>query len=83
MSAIESMSFQNKNFLLISKGRVEYEKSIICIEQGQYKGFGFFDSSFGYPSLEDLRSSIKKYPHNRDIQMILARYMTKCIIMPY
>lgn len=83
MAAIESMSFQNKNFLLISKGRVEYEKSIVCIEQGQYKGFGFFDASFGYPSIDDLRSSIKKYPHNRDIQMILARYMNKCIIMPY
>lgn len=83
MKAVESMRFENQNFLLISKGRAEYEKSIICIEQGQYKGFGFFDSSFGYPSLEELRSSIKKYPHNRDIQMILARYINKCMIMPY
>jgi DNA polymerase III subunit epsilon len=44
----------------------------VCIENGRYKGFGYLDTSFGQPSLDDMRSCIKKYPHNRDIQNILC-----------
>lgn len=82
-AAIRSFSFQNKSFFLIGKGREEGEKSIVCIEKGQYKGFGFFDSSIGYPSVEELRDSIKPYSHNRDIQTILSRFVKKSIILEY
>jgi DNA polymerase III subunit epsilon len=70
--AIESFSFQNESFFLVSKGRHEDEMAIVCIENGRYKGFGYLDTSFGQPSLDDMRSCIKKYPHNRDIQNILC-----------
>ncbi len=82
-AAIESFSFQNKSFFMIGAGRVENEKSVVCIEKGQYKGFGYFDSTFGYPNIEDLKSCIKHYPHNRDIQMILSRFVKKSIILAY
>lgn len=81
--AIKTFSFQNKNFFLVGKGREEGEKSIVCIERGQYKGFGYFDAGLGYPRVEDLRDCIKEYSHNRDIQMILARFMKKSIVLPY
>jgi hypothetical protein len=54
------------------KSRHEDEMAIVCIENGRYKGFGYLDTSFGQPSLDDMRSCIKKYPHNRDIQNILC-----------
>lgn len=82
-AAISSFSFQNKNFFLLGKGRVEGEKSMVCIERGQYKGFGYFDSSIGYPSVNELRDNIKKYSHNRDIQIILSKFMKKSIILTY
>lgn len=81
--AIKSFSFQNKNFFLIGKGREEGEKSIVNIEKGQYKGFGFFDAGIGYPSVEELRDCIKSYSHNRDIQTILSRFMKKSILLEY
>lgn len=81
--AIKSFSFQNKSFFLIGKGRVEGEKSLVCIDRGQYKGFGYFDSSIGYPSVEELKDNIKKYSQNRDIQMILSKFMKKSIILAY
>jgi DNA polymerase-3 subunit epsilon len=81
--AIKSFSFQNQSFFLIGKGREEGEKSVVCIERGHYKGFGYFDANFGYPSVEDLRMQIKSYSHNRDIQMILSKFMKKAIILNY
>ncbi len=81
--AIKTFSFQNQSFFLISNGREEGEKSIVCIENGLYKGFGYFNANEGYPSVEDLRNTIKKYGHNRDIQMILSKYMKKSMVMHY
>lgn len=77
MAAIESFSFQSKSFFLIGNGRNVSEKSVVCIEKGQYKGFGYIDTQFEQPTAESLRHCIKKYPHNQDIQTILARFMDK------
>jgi len=81
--AIESFSFQNQSFFLISKGRVADEKSMVCIERGLYKGFGYFDTEGGYPQVEDLRNNIKKYSHNRDIQQILSKFIKKSMVINY
>jgi DNA polymerase-3 subunit epsilon len=75
--AIDSFSFKNESFFVISDGRNESEKSVVCVENGQYKGFGYVDISFGQPSIEDLKSCIKKYEHNRDIQNILCLMLKK------
>ncbi len=74
--AIVSFSFNHESFFLLDKGRNDNEKSVICIEKGIYKGFGYFDFTFSQPTLDDLRDSIKKYSHNRDIQSIISRFLT-------
>lgn len=74
--AIEENSFQNKSFFIVDIGRNMYEKSIICIENGQYRGFGFIDTDYQM-SIEELRDCIKKYSHNRDIQLIIKRFENK------
>lgn len=76
-SAIDNFSFKNESFFLVGEGRHDSEKSIVCIERGQYKGFGYIDVSFGQPSIDDMRSAIKKYNHNHDIQRILCAYLRK------
>ncbi len=81
--AMESFSFHSKNFFIINKGRTNNEKSIVCIEQGQYKGFGYFDADYGFPNVEELRNTIKKYSHNRDIQNIIHRFVKKSLILEY
>jgi DNA polymerase III subunit epsilon len=75
--AIRKNSFQSESFLIVCEGRHLAEKSVVCVERGQYKGFGFVDLSFGEPSTEDMRDAIKKYPHNRDIQQILCTYLRR------
>lgn len=77
MIAIQHSSFQNESFLVIDRGRTKDEKSVLCVERGQYKGFGFIDVSESQPSLLEMREAVRKYPHNRDIQQILCTYLRK------
>lgn len=75
--AIDHFSFRNESFFIIDSGRNETEQSIILIERGEYKGFGYIDHSMNEPSLDSIRDCIKKYNHNKDIQKILRGFMKK------
>ncbi len=77
LMAMKAYGFQQENFLIIGKGREREERSVICVEKGQYKGFGFVDLSVGEPDIAELRYCIKPYPHNKDIQQILCTYLKR------
>lgn len=77
VEAIKNYSFQQESFLILGKGRENIERSVICIERGQYKGFGYVDLSVGEPDLAALRYSVKSFSHNRDIQQILCTFLKK------
>lgn len=73
--AISRHSFQTESFFILGKGRHAAEQSVVCIERGQYKGFGYIEKSDRTPDHDELRKAIQPYPHNRDIQQILQTYL--------
>lgn len=73
--AIRNFGFEKESFFIVGEGRNQMEKSLVCIEKGKYKGFGFIDFTFGQPGIEDMRDAIKPYDHNKNIQQILCGYM--------
>lgn len=75
MEAIRKHSFQQESFFILGKGRHENEQSVVCVERGQYKGFGYIDKTKEMPEHEQMRKAITPYPHNRDIQQILQTYL--------
>lgn len=75
--AIDSFSFQQENFVIIGRGRTDGENSVICVEKGVYKGFGYFDITGDDLSIEQVRKFVKPYAHNRDIQKIICGYLRK------
>ena len=74
-AAIESFSFEHNNFVLIGKGREAGERSIVCVENGRYLGFGFVDDSFSARNMQDFKEAIKFYVDNKDIQQIIRGYL--------
>ncbi|NND61879.1 MAG: GIY-YIG nuclease family protein [Flavobacteriaceae bacterium] len=74
---LEKYSYENKNMLIIDRGREVDERSVILIENGQYKGFGFFDLNYQITNLEVLRSIISPMTDNRDTQHIIHNYLRK------
>jgi len=74
-AAIESFSFEHENFVLIGKGREAGEKSVVCVENGHYLGFGFIDDTFSAHNLQDFKEAIKFYHDNKDVQQIIRGYL--------
>ena len=62
--------------MVIGKGRRDTEKSVVLVENGTYRGFGFIDSEFDQNlKTDDLKNAVRVYPDNRDIQQILRSYL--------
>jgi len=70
-------SYENKHMLLIDKGRDIDERSVVLIENGQYKGFGFFQLNFQINNPEILKSIITPMQNNRDAQHIIQGYLRR------
>jgi DNA polymerase III subunit epsilon len=75
IEAIKKYSFHLESFLIIGKGRNEAEKSVVCVERGQYRGFGYCDYNTDNQDISSLKSCIQNYAHNRDIQQILCAHL--------
>ena len=63
--------------LIIDNGRDIEERSVILIENGQYKGFGFYNLNYQITNAGILKSIINPMPNNRDAQHIIQSYMRR------
>jgi len=77
MKALSSYYYQQKNILIIDKGREEKERSVVRLENGKYIGFGFLNTEYSYLQLEDILDSIRIYEDNRDVQQIIRTYLNR------
>lgn len=68
-------SYQNQHMLIIDKGRNIDERSVILIENGSYKGYGFYNLNFQVTNLDILKSIINPMQDNRDAQHIIRGYL--------
>ncbi|WP_400081321.1 exonuclease domain-containing protein [Winogradskyella sp. R77965] len=76
-SLITKHSYENKNMLIIDRGRDIEEKSVFLIENGIFKGMGFFDLNHQINNREILASLITPMENNRDTQHIIQSYMRR------
>lgn len=74
--AIEPYVLHHEDFLVIGQGRELSEKSVVLVENGKYKGFGYVDFEIADNiSTEMLRESITPYPDNRDNRQIIKSHI--------
>ncbi|WP_344929271.1 exonuclease domain-containing protein [Aquimarina addita] len=74
---IQANSLENKNILVIDRGRTVGEKSIVLIENGKFAGIGFYNLNHQVNNIEILRSIITPMSHNRDAKHIIQSYTRK------
>jgi len=69
-------SFENnlRSFLILDEGREKDEKSVVLVENGQYKGYGYIDMNIFNGDLEMLKECIKFQPDNKEVQQIIRHY---------
>ncbi len=74
---INKNSYKNKNMVIIDRGREIDERSAILIEDGVFKGLGFFNLNYQINNIEVLQSIITPMENNRDTQHIIQNYLRK------
>ncbi len=74
---ITKYSYENKNMLIIDKGRDIDEKSVYLIEDGIFKGMGYFDLNYQINNRAILASLITPMQNDRDTQHIIQSYMRR------
>lgn len=74
---INKYSFRNKNMVIIDRGRDIDERSAIFIENGIFKGLGFFNLNYQINNIEVLESIITPMQNNRDTQHIIQNYIRR------
>ncbi|MFA6125729.1 MAG: exonuclease domain-containing protein [Bacteroidales bacterium] len=73
---MRKFEYDHQDFLIIDRGKSKDEIGVICIEKGQYKGFGYSDAEYEN-NREILRDAIRFYPDNRDIHALIRLYLRK------
>ena len=74
---LDEYSYANQHLLIIDRGRDVDERSVILIENGVYKGFGFYNLNYQITNPEVLKSIITPMTNNRDAQHIIQTYLKK------
>jgi DNA polymerase-3 subunit epsilon len=72
--AIEHIANNNNTKLIIAEGRSDGEKSVVVIDRGIYKGFGYFPEENSPLSIEKALAIIEPRKHTADVEQILAMY---------
>lgn len=74
---IDSLEFENKDFILIEKGRTKKEKSIIEVKNGHFVGFGFIPIYAMKSDYHIWQQHIKIRKEDKDARMILSSYLKR------
>lgn len=74
---ITKNSYDSQNMIVIDRGRSIEERSVIYIENGIFKGLGFFDLNYQINNVEVLESLITPMENNRDTQHIIQSYLRR------
>jgi len=77
LKIITHHSFENQNMVIIDYGREIDERSAILIENGVYKGFGFYNLNYQINNIEILKSIITPMQYNRDTKHIIQSYLRR------
>ncbi len=65
----------NNSYLLLGAGRRDDETSLVWVENGSYKGFGFAEDTLQHHQMDDLTACVNPYHDNQDIQRIIGSYL--------
>ena len=74
---ISKNSYRSQNMIVIDRGRDIDEHSVIYIENGVFKGIGFFDLNYQINNIDILESIITPMENNRDTQHIIQNYIRR------
>lgn len=74
---ITKYSYDNKNMVITDRGREVDERSAILIEDGVFKGIGYYNLNYQITNIKVLESIITPMEDNRDSKHIIQSYLRR------
>ena len=74
---VDRLSFQSPNMLLIDKGRTHDERSIVFIQDNEYKGFGFVSLNYQLTNMDMINTLITPMKNSRAARHIIQQFVRK------
>lgn len=74
---IDALSYDNKNLMLIDRGRTISERSAILVENGVFRGYAYFDLNHQIHNIDILKSILIPMEESRDTRNIIQSYVQK------
>lgn len=74
---VSAVNFSNENLIVIDKGRSLGEKSVLLIENNEFKGFCYTDLSYQINNLEVLKTLISPMENSSINRSIIKKYLQK------
>ncbi|MDQ3073398.1 MAG: hypothetical protein M3Q97_09075, partial [Bacteroidota bacterium] len=75
--ATKIYSFEKNNFILVGSGRKPQEKAIVCVAEGNYCGFGYYEGEEDGYTFEQLKALVQPYPPHPDMHKIIRSFLHK------
>ena len=73
---LEKVVFNHENMILIDKGRNLDERSVVLIEDNDFKGFTYTELNYQFSNLDVLKSLINGSPNSMAQNMIIKKYLS-------
>ncbi|MGA9637628.1 exonuclease domain-containing protein [Flavobacterium sp.] len=77
MQYIDKNNFENTNIVIIDRGRTINERSAILIENGQLKGYAYYDLNYQITQIDILKNILIPMTNNRETRHIIQTYIKK------
>ncbi len=75
--ALKKYSYPYENMLIIDKGREPGERSVVMIEQSEFKGIAFYDLNYQINNIHILQNVLTPMNNNADARHIIQTYLRK------
>ena len=72
---IDRLSFPEPNLLVIDKGRTHDERSVILIQDNQYKGFGYVSLNYQITNIDMISTLITPMKNSRAARHIIQKFV--------
>jgi DNA polymerase-3 subunit epsilon len=77
LAFITNNSFENRNMVIVEKGRTVNERSAVLVENGIYKGYTFYALNYQITNIEILKNILIPMQNNRDTRNIIQGHIRK------
>ncbi|MDT0687250.1 exonuclease domain-containing protein [Autumnicola psychrophila] len=74
---IKKYSYESENMIIIDRGREVDEKTFLLIEDGEFKGIGYFNLNHQINNIDIVKSIITPMKNDRDTQHIIQNYLRR------